>query len=87
MADWPCLFLSPVIIPEISNQAMRIPLTITGEKDVESKALIDSGAGGIFIDETFARKLSLHLTQLNTPVPVFNADGTPNWRGKIKHFT
>lgn len=65
---------------------MRIMLSIKGDRTVETKALIDSGAGGTFIDDRFARKQGLQLRPLLVPLPVFNVDGTPNYRGHITHF-
>ena len=64
---------------------MRIPVTI--DRTVETPALIDSGAGGTFIDETFARNHHIALTPLITPLPVYNVDGTLNKLGKITHYT
>ena len=67
---------------------MRIPLFIKKEpKDVRTIALIDSGAGDIFIDEEFAKQQGIHLTRLQSPIAVYNVDGTPNRRGHITHFT
>lgn len=65
---------------------MRITLSIKRNRTAETPALIDSGAGGIFIDEAFARKHRIQLTRLLLPLPVFNVDGTPNHRGHITHF-
>ena len=52
-------------------------------KDSETNALIDSGAQGLFIDESIvelkdARKLA-------KPIKVRNVDGTPNHGGSITH--
>ena len=63
---------------------MRIPVLI--DRTVETHALIDSGAGGTFIDEQFARSHSLALTQLINPIPVYNVDGTLNKQGVISHY-
>ena len=65
---------------------MRIPVSITcKDRTVETNALIDSGAGGLFIDESFARKSKLPLLPIPHPIPVFNVDGTPNINGTITH--
>ena len=64
---------------------MRIPITL--DRSIETSALIDSGAGGTFLDETFARKHNIALTPLPKPIPVYNVDGTRNKQGAITHYT
>ena len=64
---------------------MRIPVTV--DQTVETLALIDSGAGGMFIDEQFARANNIPLTPLLTAIPVYNVDGTQNRQGAIAHYT
>ena len=66
--------VSPVVLANISNQLMRIPVTV--DRTIETLALIDSGAGGTFIDETFAQNHNLPLTCLINPILVYNVDGT-----------
>ena len=63
---------------------MRIPVTI--DRTVETPALIDSGAGGMFIDEQFARDNNIALTPLINRIPVYNVDGTQNKQGVITHY-
>jgi len=66
---------------------MHLPIRISCDgKIVETKALIDSGAGGTFMDQNFARKHRLPLGKLEEPLIVFNVDGTLNKRGTITHF-
>jgi transposase InsO family protein len=48
-------------------------------------ALIDSGAGGNFIDEETVTKLQLQRTELRRPIQVRNVDGTLNHKGQITH--
>ena len=65
---------------------MRIPVSITcKDRTVETNALINSGAGGLFIDDSCARKSKLPLLPIPHPIPVFNVDGTPNVNGTITH--
>jgi len=67
---------------------MHLPIRISCDgKIVETKALIDSGAGGTFMDQNFARKHRLPLEKLEDPLIVFNVDGTQNKKGTITHFT
>ena len=63
---------------------MRIPVTI--DQTIETPALIDSGAGGMFIDEQFARDNNIALTPLINRIPVYNVDGTQNKQGVITHY-
>lgn len=62
-------------------------IQITLDQTVETPALIDSGAGGMFIDEQFARMHNIPLTPLISPIPVYNVDGTQNKQGAITHYT
>ena len=67
---------------------MHIPISLLGEraeKIVDTRALIDSGAGGIFIDQNFARRLDLPMKELKTPLIARNVDGTFNKRGTIRY--
>ena len=50
------------------------------------ETLIDSGAGGEFIDQNYARTLTLPLQNLMKPIPVLNVDETLNKKGIIKHY-
>ena len=62
-------------------------MTIHHGKDIEELALIDSGAGGNFIDEETATELQLPRTELRRPITVRNVDGTENHKGHITHRT
>ena len=62
---------------------MRIPITIHGDQTVKTKALIDTGAGELFVDYQFAKTQRLPLTRLTTLIQVYNADGTRNEAGDI----
>ena len=48
--------------------------------------LIDSGAGGKFIDQNYVKKIGLETKKLNKPIIARNVDGTENKRGKITTF-
>jgi len=49
------------------------------------KALLDSGAMGIFMDKDFAEEQGFKLEKLDKPVEVKNVDGTDNNGGKIEY--
>ena len=55
-------------------------------KTIETPALINSGAGGTFIDQNYARKIGYKLTELKTPVKAYNVDGMENKKGMIKNY-
>ena len=70
---------------------MTVSIEISGEnmdqKTVETKALLDTGAGGKFIDQNFIRNQKIKTKNLEHPIEVFNVDGTPNKRGTITKYT
>ena len=69
----------------INKNSFTIPIKIS-EKNVETDTLIDSGAGGKFINQNYARTLTLPLQNLIKPIPVLNVNGTLNKKGTIKHY-
>jgi len=48
-------------------------------------ALIDSGAGGTFIDKKFTEQNGIALVPIEKKIQIFNADGTKNNSGTIEH--
>lgn len=80
--------ISNVLIADFNNHSMNIPLFITlGSKTVEPKTLVDSGAGGIFINATFAKKHGFPTLPTPYPIPTYNADGTLSSHGNITRYT
>ena len=59
--------------------------TIDTHKQMEGKALLDSGATGLFMSRDFAKRNGIRLIKLDRPVQVKNVDGTPNKGGSITH--
>jgi hypothetical protein len=47
------------------------------------RALVDSGATGLFIDREYIKLNQIPTTKLSQPIPVFNVDGTANTEGSI----
>jgi hypothetical protein len=63
--------------------SLFIPISIKQtEKDkiVETLALIDSGAGGKFIDQNYAKNTGLETQTLKEPLIARNIDGTKTKR-------
>ena len=75
-------------VPDNNLKLMHVNTKIIdGKKIVETKALIDSGTRGIFMDEGFAKKHQLLLLRLNKEIQVSNVDESPNKNGPIKFHT
>jgi hypothetical protein len=51
-----------------------LTIDISGTETVETNALIVSGAGGIFINEEYARQLKLKKLPLKKPIIARNID-------------
>ena len=69
---------------------MTIPVLLSceqnGNKNVKTKALLDTGAGGKFIDQNFVLRNNLRTRKLGKPITVYNMDGTENKTGTITWF-
>ena len=55
-------------------------------KTIKTPALIDSRAGGTFIDQNYAQKIGYKLTELETLVKAYNVDRMENKKGMIKNY-
>ncbi|TFY59137.1 hypothetical protein EVJ58_g5963 [Rhodofomes roseus] len=60
-------------------------MVIGVHQDIETEALIDSGAMATYIHPRLVIKLRLPSVPLVRPIPVFNVDDTPNKKGTISH--
>jgi hypothetical protein len=88
----PSISIEHIQVAEIEKNTMNINILIFGEslerkKKVETTALLDTGAGGKFIDQNFVRNQGIETKELKYPIEVFNVDETPNKRGTIKKYT
>ena len=54
-------------------------------KGISVKALLDSGATGIFADKKFVERNGFKLEKLERPVRIRNVDGTGNSGGLVTH--
>ena len=67
--------------------SLSIPVQIHDtDKTVKTFALVNSGAGGKFINQNYVRKLGIRTQELEQPLIARNVDGTPNKKGKITSF-
>jgi hypothetical protein len=60
-----------------------VPINICSSKQTV-ETLINSGAGGMFIDQNFAKNFKINY--LDKPVKAYNMDGTENKRGTISSY-
>ena len=78
----PSITIDHVQVTEIEKNTMILSIEISGEnidqKTVKTKALLDTGAGGKFINQNFVRNQKIKTKNLEHPIEVFNVDGTPN---------
>jgi len=58
---------------------------LESHKGVAVKALLDSGATGLFMDMTFAKEKGFKMEKMRNPLLVKNVDGTVNVGGAITH--
>jgi hypothetical protein len=79
-----------VLVARVSNKSICIPITLRENKKdrepVELEALLDSGAGGLFIDATFAKQNEFTLHDLPEPLNAYNVDGTLNKKGTVTSY-
>jgi len=58
---------------------------LENHEGVTVKALLDSGATGLFMDTVFAKEKGFKMEKLKNPLLVRNVDGTANVGGAITH--
>jgi len=58
---------------------------LESHEGIAVKVLLDSGAIGLFMNTTFARKKGFKMKKLKNPLLVKNMDGTVNIGGAITH--
>ena len=83
MSVSPYLDIYSVTIAKISRNSIFVPINIGSSKQIV-KTLINCSAGGLFIDQNFAKKFKVkHLKEL---IKAFNVDGTKNKKETIKSY-
>jgi hypothetical protein len=83
MSVTPYLDVYSVTIANISRNSISIPIEIgLNKRTVET--LIDSSAGGLFIDQNYAKNFDINY--LDELVKAYNVDGTENRRGTINAY-
>jgi hypothetical protein len=79
----PYLDVYSVTIANISRNSISVPINIGSSKQTV-ETLIDSGAGGLFIDQNYAKNFDINY--LDELVKAYNMDGTENKRGTINAY-
>jgi hypothetical protein len=82
MSASPSLSIEHVQVAQIEKNTMTVNILILGKslgqkKIIEATTLLDTGAGGKFIDQNFVRNQKIKTKELKYPIKVFNVDGTP----------
>jgi hypothetical protein len=72
-----------VTIANISQNSISVPIEIGLNKQTV-ETLIDSGAGGLFIDQNYAKNFDINY--LDEPVKAYNIDRTENKQGTINAY-
>jgi Retroviral aspartyl protease len=83
MSVSPYLDVYSVTIANISQNLIYVLINI-GLSKQNVKTLINSGAGGLFIDQNFAKNFEINY--LDKPVKAYNVDGTENKQGTINAY-
>ena len=89
MLTSPCVDIYSInAVNDLNSLYLSINI-LHNEKDkmIEMKTLLDCRAGGIFLDQNFARKHNLRTTKLKQPIRAQNMDGTNNKQGTIQFYT
>jgi hypothetical protein len=77
----------PIFIFSVNNNNnsfhTKAIITTPEKEPIETEPLVDSGAGGIFMDQNYAQKHRFNLTKLEYPITAQNVDGTENKQGTI----
>jgi hypothetical protein len=84
----PPLYIFSVLGSEKNNSFHINAIIKTPEKNepIETWPLVDSGAGGTFMDQNYAWKHEFKLTKLEYPITARNVDGTENKQGTIWYY-
>ena len=78
----PSITINHVQVADIGKNMMTLSIEISGknlgQKTIKTTTLLDTGAGGKFIDQNFAQNQNIKTKDLEHPIEVFDVDETPN---------
>jgi hypothetical protein len=91
MSVSPSLSIEHIQVAQIKKNTMTVDILISGkslgqQKSIETTTLLDTGAGGKFIDQNFIQNQKIETKQLKYLIEVFNVDGIPNKQGTITKY-
>src|SRR5258708_11381157 len=78
------------VLSKNSPHSLNIQVELTSLASVSMSTLLDSGATGMFINQSFVQKHQLETTPLPQPILVHNVDSSLNENGSVMdevHFT
>ena len=76
-----------VMTADLMASHLEFPVSLHGlYKHLDTPAMIDSGATGIFINESMVNEHQLHRRLLKDPIRISNIDSTANRAGLLTHF-
>ena len=86
------LNISSVLVANVKAQSMHLSLPLRykntdGKQIIETQILLDSGAEGLFMNQTFIERNQIPTIPLLKPITPRNVDGTTNQSGRITHST
>jgi hypothetical protein len=86
------LSIEHVQVAQIKKNTMNVDILILDEslgqkKIIKTTTLLDTGAGGKFINQDFIQNQKIETKELKYPIEVFNVDGTLNKRKTITKYT
>ena len=91
MSAPPSITIDHVEVAEIGKNKMTLSIEISGknlgQKTIKITTLLDTGAGGKFINQNYVQNQKIKTKELEHPIKVFNMDGTPNKQGTITKYT
>ena len=78
MSAPPSIMINHVQVAEIERNVMTVSGENIGQKTIKTRALLDTGARGKFINQNYVQSQKIKTKELEHPIKVFNVDGTPN---------
>ncbi|KAF8221023.1 hypothetical protein L208DRAFT_1041700, partial [Tricholoma matsutake] len=81
--------IGSVLLATMNRQSMHLSIQVAESdngKDVATNALLDSGAGGVFIDSKFVEQEGIKTYPLGYTIQATNIDGTLNRQGTIMRY-
>lgn len=79
LASSSCIYEMPT-----KSEHFHVPITLKGrQKSKKVVAMVDSGASTLFINKRWIKENGVVTHKLQTPIPVYNIDGTLNQGGSI----